>query len=906
MFTLQKTVIGILAVGALASQHGLAQHRHDLQGLIGTRLESLVKSRFGQEYEDIAYDLIDSLVGRRDNIFTEYITDPYGTLRACVLFFAHAIDSEDDCVLGIYKDGSILWDSGKILTGYGYSIYAISDVNRDGRVDILITTSSSQPLDIDYMDIFSWDGSSARRINQVDNTAFNLTMLRSGSRMFRLVDANGDGILEIQAYWSEDDRSKDYFPSDPIPTRPWVTYSWNGELYGLWSSTPQVPGATFFPANRLSVRTACRVMVSGDSLEFHYAWSNDPTSEQEMSLFALEGFRSAFNSTYPSGWHTFGIWQDRPVAEWRTDPLNRESNVRPGQTMAGVKITSWGLPAVARFYAQGYRPSPSGETPDRPSIEEMRNDLFTNSFKGHTLGPADPPLPFIPSGFLDSLSSYTTQSRSLGWITSQPVADKYLGYFANARTQLLQNNAARARATLQSVLRDVDVDSSSTLTSEAYALLRFNTVYLIDQLPAQPPQPPFVAQLDSLTTSLTTAYANGWIGDSVFVNSVSKQLAHVRKSLEKGNLTKASAQLQHFLNRIQKVYGNTLERQQKGKPRPKSFLTEEGYTFLTEKTTQLLTRLGSLGVMLSVPGQFATIQAAVNAAKPGTTITVDAGSYNEVVNIQNKDSLTLLSSGKVTIQGARIAKSRVIIVKGFVLDAANTNKDAVQIEGQENADITIEANEIVNSSKHGISAGKHNVRTRIVNNVIANNLKNGIDFADGTDGAQYVLNNTIVKNGWSGIDAASQQNLFLVNNIIAFNGTATGTSGGRYGVKRDGKASARMVTLLSNLIIGNNGTVNKQTSKDIANYQQVLDGTDGNNITTAGTEGVGISSSSNAQFSGVLLPEYRLAQTSIAIDKGIMIFAAPDAEAGKLPEEDKDGNPRPRRTAIDLGAYELE
>jgi hypothetical protein len=581
--------------------------------------------------------------------------------------------------------------------------------------------------------------------------------------------------------------------------------------------------------------------------------------------------------------------------------------INAGQSREGFELRDTGLPAIIRHYVKGYAPESTlwDEEPEHTQ-EEVRNDILTNSVNGFTIAPKLPPSPFVPLNFLDTLASYTNQSRSLGWITNQTAADKYLSYFSTAKTQLQQNSASGGRTTLQLVLRDVDVDSSSKLTSEAYALIRYNTEYLLDHLPAQSQEPPFVAQVDSLTTSLATAYANGWIGDRMFINSLDRQLANARKSLEKGNVTRASAQLQDFLNRLDRVYQHTLQRQQKGKPRPKNFLTQKGFTFLTGKTTELLAKLGSLGVILNVPGQFTTLQAAINAAKPGATITVDAGAYSELVNIQNKDSLTLLASENVIIQGIRIVRSHVITVKGFDIDAANTDKDAVQIEGQENADITIEANEIVNSSKHGISAGKHNVRTRIVNNVIAGNQKNGIDFADGTDGAQYVLNNTIVKNGWNGIDAASQQNLYLVNNIISFNGTARGASGGRYGVKRDGKASAGAITLLNNLITGNNGAVNKQSSKDIANYHQVLDGADHSNITTTGAEGVGVSGSSSQSFGDVLLPDYRLSETSIAIDKGTVSFASPDAEAGKLPEEDKDGNPRPRRATIDLGAFESE
>ncbi|HEX9829492.1 MAG TPA: hypothetical protein VGB10_04705 [Bacteroidota bacterium] len=92
---------------------------------------------------------------------------------------------------------------------------------------------------------------------------------------------------------------------------------------------------------------------------------------------------------------------------------------------------------------------------------------------------------FNSTSFLDTLLSYTTQSRSLEWITTQATADKYTSYFTSAKSNIQQNNINAARATLQQVLSDVNVDSSSTLTSEAYALLRFNTEYLLSQLPAQ-------------------------------------------------------------------------------------------------------------------------------------------------------------------------------------------------------------------------------------------------------------------------------------------------------------------------------------------------------------------------------------------------------------------------------------
>ncbi len=47
----------------------------------------------------------------------------------------------------------------------------------------------------------------------------------------------------------------------------------------------------------------------------------------------------------------------------------------------------------------------------------------------------------------------------------------------------MNGDTSPARAFLQTVLTDVDIDSSSTLSSEAYALLRYNTEYLLEQLP---------------------------------------------------------------------------------------------------------------------------------------------------------------------------------------------------------------------------------------------------------------------------------------------------------------------------------------------------------------------------------------------------------------------------------------
>jgi hypothetical protein len=908
---MKKTFLLLVTFSAIFSQPVTSQIGRPYLN-IEREIEGYLLQKYSKEYI-AAVDPFDTLlVHVRDAVKDEEFLDTYGTLKGKMFFQAWEVDENDMAIpeakeiFGFSLNGSVLWDSGPLCTSGGAYVLGSCDLNKDGEIDVLVSMRDAD-RDRDYLSylwIFSWNGTRARILNGVDPQT-GQSVLLSGDDWYQLFDWDGDGIMEIWAFW---DKENALFPDTLMSTRPYVTYSYNGSLYGLWPNTVQVPSSTFLANNRLSVKPSCRVARDGLLLSYRYRWSNDSTSKQKIRSIFLQGVDQEAIMISPTGW--LSLLPTRPISAvlWDLEDSQKRHMIKAGQIGEGFELRDNRLPVIVRYYIKGYAPSSTlwGEEQEHTQ-EEVRNDLLTNSVIGFTIGPDSSANPFTePADFLDTLTSFTTQSRTLGWITSQTVADKYLGYFSSAKTQLEQNNIAGARTTLQSVLHDVDVDSSSTLTSEAYALLRYNTEYLLDQLPAQSQEPPFAAQVDSISASLATAYANGWIGAKAFVNSLDRQLANARKNLEKGNLTRASALLQNFLNRLQKVYRNTLQREQKGKRRPVNFVTQEGFTYLSGKTSELLTKLGSLGEIVSVPGQFTTIQAAINAAKPGATIEVDAGTYKELVEIQKKDSLTLLASENVTIQGVRIARSNVITVKGFTIDAAKTNKDAVQIEGQENTDITIEANEIVNSSKDGISTGKHNVRTRIVNNVIAGNEKNGIDFADGTDGAQYIINNTIVKNGWNGVEAASQRNLYLVNNIISFNGTAKGDAGGRYGVKRDNKAGAGRITLLNNLIVGNDGKVNKRSSKDIANFDEVLDGADGGNITTTGAEGVGVSGSSAQSFSEVLLPDYRLDETSIAIDKGIINFAAPDLEAGMLPDEDIDGSPRPQRTGNDLGAFELE
>ena len=112
-------------------------------------------------------------------------------------------------------------------------------------------------------------------------------------------------------------------------------------------------------------------------------------------------------------------------------------------------------------------------------------NILTNSVKGYTIIPREKLGLAHPQYFLDTLQNYTSRSLELGWIKEETAADKYTEYFTSAKTELEQNIISAVHNTLNNVLRDVETDSGSVLTSEAYALLRYNTEYLLEKLPGR-------------------------------------------------------------------------------------------------------------------------------------------------------------------------------------------------------------------------------------------------------------------------------------------------------------------------------------------------------------------------------------------------------------------------------------
>lgn len=346
---------------------------------------------------------------------------------------------------------------------------------------------------------------------------------------------------------------------------------------------------------------------------------------------------------------------------------------------------------------------------------------------------------------------------------------------------------------------------------------------------------------------------------------------------------------------------------------------------------------------------YGTIQGAVDAAGSGDRIVIQPGTYVEQVRIQKKNNFAEATeadriiieadpaapAGSVVLDGAvdqctqgfaiKLSKSKFITLRSLTITGAGGQGIALPGGISRNQAIHIEKNRIFGngsgSCNGGITINRGNADTLIVNNLISANGRNGITFLDATGGPHHLVENTIHANRWSGVKVARNHEVFLVNNVITQNGTAGGSTGGRFGIKREGSTSPQPegIHLLHNLICGNR----------LGEIQgPALDATDSGNLTPTGTEGPGVTASPGCEVPSTVYADvdgaddlantadddFALADGSPVIDQGLdprtlgldplfdPLFEADfAAEAARPKDGDADGS-----AEFDLGALEVE
>ena len=515
----------IILLDALGSS---SQTRQQFQVAAGKAIDAMIQTRLGAQYESIFVIDVDSVLGNA-GLYAYPVEDPHRLLRHCFIFIGGR-NARNGNFLGVYRDGRILWVSDTTIQGWQPQLFAITDLDRSRRADIMVESDNDYPSS--QLWIFSWDGHTGKLINAVDSVGGSV--LTSMAHSFALFDAEGDGVIEIRD-GNVEDGSK--------------TWSWNGSAYGSWGDTPHLPSTTLWPANKIDISVHCIVRDSADVFRFDYLVYNRPTSLQKVSLLRVRGRCDGVRETSsPIGWHG-GYNANRGgdgayFSFWLSNITGYRKLINPGDMDSGFCTVAVGLPGIVKFDAQGFNAPPDYESMTNSQITEIeKQDETVNSVHGFTIAPVNSPTPSIAIAFLDSLISHKDQSVALGWLSNDRLRERECentvrgkGWYRNrengksrtwkvddnwdfdrdwntgivgvldkrlekAKQALMRGDSAKARRELQIFVMEVELvynlgegregrskksetrGKKPAMTSEAYALLKYNAEYLIDRLP---------------------------------------------------------------------------------------------------------------------------------------------------------------------------------------------------------------------------------------------------------------------------------------------------------------------------------------------------------------------------------------------------------------------------------------
>jgi parallel beta-helix repeat protein len=350
--------------------------------------------------------------------------------------------------------------------------------------------------------------------------------------------------------------------------------------------------------------------------------------------------------------------------------------------------------------------------------------------------------------------------------------------------------------------------------------------------------------------------------------------------------------------------------------------------------------------------QYATIQAAANAAVAGQTVLVMDGTYAGFHSVNsgtpsapitfkaNSSNVIINSAGDSNGDCINIENTDYVIVDGFTLSGC----PRAGIRSALSTGVIIRNNVVSNSGMWGIftgftpqiqilnnktsgTTGQHGIY--VSNSDVANdnpvirgneswgNAQNGIQlngdcttpdpsgYTDGIISGALIEDNRVHDNGQKGFSLIGVQSSRIQNNIVYNNGLS-GAAGGIHLAEQSGcndpssnnvivnntivepNIAGIRITTGTNNVLFNNIAVSSQPTVDESGGPNAIDSA--SNIQTSSSSGLFVNP---ASF------DFHLASGSIAIGAGLASYSGQSA-----PTTDYDGNTRPQGSRWDSGAYE--
>jgi hypothetical protein len=266
-------------------------------------------------------------------------------------------------------------------------------------------------------------------------------------------------------------------------------------VVGVWASAF---AQTLEPATKISVNVGVTVerQVEDGWFRYRYLMANSVESGQDLARFRVEYEGESPTIVEPDGWSGKASKRqvlydgEANVLDPRTPNGRRYVHwfpwegmyLKPGSSQGGFVVISAGLPSIVASYFAGYVKPLSVPYGEADVLPEVISNFYQNSVRGKTLGPVDPPDPFDPVAFLDGVIAQADEAGTLGWIKSPGVSTSLGAKLANARRQIGADNRSAGNI-LAAVVNEAEALRGKQITDEAFYLLKFNLLYLMEHLP---------------------------------------------------------------------------------------------------------------------------------------------------------------------------------------------------------------------------------------------------------------------------------------------------------------------------------------------------------------------------------------------------------------------------------------
>ncbi len=159
------------------------------------------------------------------------------------------------------------------------------------------------------------------------------------------------------------------------------------------------------------------------------------------------------------------------------------SDIQPGSTESGFSFSSNGIPAIVRGFAGSFQNISFEDEGPSGALGVQLDSLIRATYEDTltTIGPRDPPTPFDLGDFLDTLATYPLRAAAQGWIEDSTAGDldRLLG---DAVTALGSGDSTWSATLLATVRNHVETVKDDSLSSEGYALMKYNIDYALGYL----------------------------------------------------------------------------------------------------------------------------------------------------------------------------------------------------------------------------------------------------------------------------------------------------------------------------------------------------------------------------------------------------------------------------------------